>query len=194
MPKVDCDSRLVTRLRRREAGAAEALVAQYGDRVYGLALRITGNTADAEEIAQDALWAASRKIDTFREDAAFGSWVYRITANAAYQKLRKRRTTRNELSWDALDDDGKDYHREPPQDWSSRAQDPAVQAELRTALESAIEALPAPLHAAFVLRDLEAFTYLEIAATLDTHPATIKSRVHRARLFLRRRLDQYMSA
>ena len=194
MPKVDCETGLVTRLRRREAGAAEALVVEYGDRVYGLALRISGNRADAEEIAQDALWAASRKIDTFREDAAFGSWLYRITANTAYQKLRKRRTTRTELSWDALDDDGRDFQRQPTQDWSGRAKDPAIQSELRTVLESAIEALPATLHAAFLLRDVEDFSYLEIAATLDVNPGTIKSRVHRARLFLRRRLDQYMSA
>lgn len=194
MPKADSDAGLVMRLRRREAGAAEALVAEYGDRVYGLARRISGNTADAEEIAQDALWAASRKIDTFREDAAFASWLYRITANAAYQKLRKRRTTRHELSWDALDGAAKDSRREPAQDWSGRAKDPAIQSELRTVLESAIAALPARLHTAFVLRDVEDFPYLEIAAALGANPATIKSRIHRARLFLRRRLDQYMNA
>ena len=73
-----------------EAAATEALVATYGDRVYRLAIRITGNSSDAEEVVQDALWAASRKIDTFRGTAAFGSWVYRITANAAYQKRRGR--------------------------------------------------------------------------------------------------------
>jgi RNA polymerase sigma-70 factor (ECF subfamily) len=58
-------------------------VAAYGSRVYRVALRITGNASDAEEVVQDALWVASRKIDTFREAAVFGSWVYRITANAA---------------------------------------------------------------------------------------------------------------
>src|SRR5882724_1028393 len=85
---IDRDAALVDQLRRADAGAAEALVATYGDRVYRLALRITGNASDAEEVVQDALWTASRKIDTFRGTAAFGSWVYRITANAAYQKLR----------------------------------------------------------------------------------------------------------
>src|SRR6266550_1780973 len=61
-----------------------------------------GIDPDAEEVVQDALWAASRKIDTFQGTAAFGSWVYRITANAAYQKLRGRRSTRNEVSWQDL--------------------------------------------------------------------------------------------
>jgi RNA polymerase sigma factor (sigma-70 family) len=89
---VDPDALLVERLRRQEAGAAEALVAAYGKRVYRLAIRITGDSSDAEEVVQDALWAVMRKIDTFRGAAAFSSWLYRITANAAYQKLRGRRT------------------------------------------------------------------------------------------------------
>ena len=83
------EGELVERLRRRERDAAEALVTEYGDRVYRLALRITGNPSDAEEVVQDAFWTVTRKIDTFRGDAAFGSWLYRITANAAYQKLRR---------------------------------------------------------------------------------------------------------
>ena len=91
---MDRDAALVAQLRRGDAGAAAALVGAYGDRVYRLALRITGNASDAEEVVQDALWAVSRKIDTFRGAAAFGSWVYRITANAAYQKLRGRRSRR----------------------------------------------------------------------------------------------------
>src|SRR5258708_2102927 len=85
---LDRDAELVEGLRRRDTAAAEALVTTYGDRVYRLALRITGNGSDAEEVVQDSLWAAARKIDSFRGTAAFGSWVYRITANAAYQKRR----------------------------------------------------------------------------------------------------------
>ncbi|MGH7300769.1 MAG: RNA polymerase sigma factor, partial [Candidatus Rokuibacteriota bacterium] len=85
-PRKDRDALLVERLRRQEPGAAEDLIATYGDRVYRLAIRITSNEQDAEEVVQDALWTAARKIDTFKGEAAFGSWVYRITANAAYQK------------------------------------------------------------------------------------------------------------
>ena len=95
---IDPDAALVAQLRRAEAGAAEALVSAYGDRVYRLAIRITGNASDAEEVVQDALWTASRKIDTFRGAAAFGSWVYRITANAAYQKEIGRASCRERVS------------------------------------------------------------------------------------------------
>src|SRR5580765_8891029 len=99
---IDPDAALVVQLRRDEAGAPEALIGAYGDRVYRLAMRITGNASDAEEVVQDALWTASRRIDTFRGAAAFGSWLYRITVNTANQKLRGRRSKRNEVSWEDL--------------------------------------------------------------------------------------------
>jgi len=99
---VDRDADLAERLCRHEPGATEALVAVYGDRVYRLAIGITGNHSDAEEVVQDALWTVVRRIETFRGDAAFGSWVYRISVNAAYRKRRARRVERNEMSWDDL--------------------------------------------------------------------------------------------
>jgi len=133
---IDPDAALVAQIRRGEAGAVEGLVGAYGDRVYRLAIRITGNASDAEEVVQDTLLAASRKIDTFRGTAAFGSWVYRITANAAYQKLRGKRSTRNEMSWQDLAPsfDDKGQHMEVPVDWSKRPKDPAVEGELKSVL------------------------------------------------------------
>jgi len=89
--RTDVDADLVEALRREEPEAAEQLVERFGDRVYRLAQRITGVKEDAEEAAQDALWTAARKIGTFKGESAFGSWLYRIAANAAYQKLRSRR-------------------------------------------------------------------------------------------------------
>jgi len=86
--RVDRDQQVVEALRLREPTAAERLVATYGDRAYRLAIGITGNRPDAEEAVQDAFWNVVRKIDTFRGDSSLGSWIYRITANAAYQKLR----------------------------------------------------------------------------------------------------------
>src|SRR5574341_295443 len=100
--RVDRDAALLEGLRRGDAAAPELLLDTYGDRVYRLALRITGNEQDAEEVAQDALWTVARKIGTFKGDSAFGSWVYRITANTAYQKLRGRRVRRSEVLWDDL--------------------------------------------------------------------------------------------
>ena len=192
--KIDPDAALVEQLRREDAGAVEALVAAYWDRVYRLAIRITGNASDAEEVVQDTLLAASRKIGTFRGTAAFGSWVYRITANTAYQKLQGRRSKRNEVSWEDLapsfDDNGQ--YMEVTVDWSRRLTDPAIEGELRSVLGAAIDELPADYRTAFLLRDVEGLPYPEIAETLQIKLGTVKSRVHRTRLFLRRGLASYM--
>src|SRR6266581_6586438 len=144
-PRVDRDAALVEALRRGDEAASELLLETYGDRVYRLAIRITGNEQDAEEVAQDALWTAARKIETFKGESAFGSWVYRITANTAYQKLRGRRSRRNEVSWDdlapAFDEQGQ--HAEVAVDWSRRLKDPAIETELKSLLSAAIDELPA---------------------------------------------------
>lgn len=193
--RVDRDAALVEALRREEDGAAEELVTTYGDRVYRLAIRITGNEQDAEEVVQDALWTAARKIHTFKGESAFGSWLYRITANAAYQKLRSRQGRRLEVSWDSLmpsfDDAGK--HVEPVVDWSTRIEEPALQMELRTVLTAAVEDLPPDYRTAFVLHDVEGLSNPEIAETLNISVPAVKSRVHRSRLFLRQRLSGYLA-
>ena len=191
---VDPDAELVQRLRRREAGSVDALVATYGDRVYRLAVRITGNASDAEEVAQDALWTVTSKIDTFRGTAAFGSWLYRITANAACQKLRGRQATRNALSWDDLAPsfDSNGHHVEPVLDWSASVTNPAIQAELRSALSAAIDELPVEWRVVLLLRDVDGLPNAKIAEALQLKVPAVKSRVHRARLFLRQRLTDYM--
>src|SRR5205823_7780993 len=97
----DRDLDLLGALRRRDPTAAERLVTTYGERAYRLAASITANAQDAEEVVQDVFWTVVRKIDTFRGESAFGSWFYRIVANAAYQKLRGR-SRRRELSWEEV--------------------------------------------------------------------------------------------
>ena len=193
---IDRDAALVGQLRGGDAGAAEALVDAYGDRVYRLAIGITGNASDAEEVVQDTLWTVSRKIDTFRGAAAFGSWLYRITANTAYQKVRGRRSRRNEASWGdrAPSFDEKGQHAEVSVDWSRRLKDPAIEAELRSVLCATVDELPVDHRTAFLLHDVEGLSNPEIAETLHVRLGAIKSRVHRARIFLRRRLTDYMGA
>jgi RNA polymerase sigma-70 factor (ECF subfamily) len=190
----DPDARLVEKLREEDPEAPEQLVATFGDRVYRLAIRITGNEQDAEEVVQDALWTAARKIGTFKGESAFGSWLYRITANTAYQKLRGRQAKKQEVPWEDLfptfDEMGQ--HVDPVSDWSPKVDEPALQNELREVLASAINDLPDDYRTAFLMHDVEGLSNPEIAESLGISLPAVKSRVHRSRLFLRERLSRYM--
>jgi len=173
--KSDGDAALVEALRREDPEAPEQLVETYGDRVYRLALRITGSNEDAESV--------------------FGSWLYRIAANAAYQKLRARRPSKtHEIAIDevlpAFDDDGR--HFEPMADWSDRVDEQALQGELRRVLGSAIDGLPPDYRTALVLHDVEGLSNPDIAEALGISLPAVKSRVHRSRLFVRKQLADYM--
>jgi RNA polymerase sigma-70 factor, ECF subfamily len=191
---LDRDRDLLTALLEREPTAAEALIDAYGDRAYRLALRITGNVQDAEEVVQDALCAVIWKIGDFRGESAFGSWIFRIVANAAYNKLRGRHNRRREVSLDevlpAFAEGGRQFM--PMADWSTLVDDPAVQSQLRLALTAAIEDLPALYRVALVLHDVEDLSHTEIAEQLCLTLPAVKTRVHRARLFLRNRLGEAM--
>jgi RNA polymerase sigma-70 factor, ECF subfamily len=194
-PRADRDLDLLEALRLHEPTAAERLVTTYGERAYRLAASITGNGQDAEGVVQDAFWTVVRKIETFRGESAFGSWLYRIVANAAYQKIRGRQSRGRDLSLDevlpAFDAQGR--HVGPMADWSARVDDHSVQTELRMALTSAIDELPPVARTALVLRDVEGLSHLEIAEALGLSVPIVKSRVHRARLFLRKQLDGAMT-
>jgi RNA polymerase sigma-70 factor (ECF subfamily) len=194
--RVDADAELVEALRRQEADATERLVERFGDRVYRLTMRITGSREDAEEAAQDALWTAARRIDSFKGESAFGSWLYRIAANSAYQKLRTRKQRSREIAMDevlpSLDGDGR--HFEPMDDWTNRVDERALQGELRHVLEEAIDALPADYRTALVLHDVEGLSNPDIAESLGISLPAVKSRVHRSRLFVRKRLSEYLGA
>jgi len=192
--RVDVDADLVAALRSEAPDAAERLVERFGDRVYRLAMRITSSREDAEEAAQDALWTAARKIAMFKGESAFGSWIYRITANAAYQKLRTRRQKSAEIAIDdvmpSLDDDGR--HFEPIDDWSNRVDEQALQGELRRVLQEAIDGLPDEYRTALVMHDVEGLSNPDIAETLGISLPAVKSRVHRSRLFVRKKLADYL--
>jgi RNA polymerase sigma-70 factor (ECF subfamily) len=136
-----------------------------------------------------------RKIDTFRGDAALGSWIYRITANASYQRRRSTRRRCDEISLDDIlptfHEDGR-YAR-PIVDWSAELDDPAVRIELRRVLTSALEELPDHYRAVIILHDVDGLPMAEVAACLDITVPTAKARAHRARLLLRQRLGEFLS-
>ncbi len=190
----DPDAELVAALRREDGAAMERLVERFADRVYRLAFRITGSKEDAEEVTQDALWTAGRKIGGFKGDSAFGSWLYRITANTAYMKLRSRRAKAREIAMEdvlpKLDEGG--VHFEPMDDWSERVDDHALTGELREILERTIGELPDDYRTAMVLHDVEGLSNPDIAETLGISLPAVKSRVHRSRLYVRKRLAEYL--
>ena len=192
--QVDVDADLVEALRRDDLDAAETLVERFGDRVYRLARRITGSNEDAEEVAQDALWTAVRKIGTFKGDSVFGSWLYRIAANAAYHRLRARHGNDREV---ALDDvlpafDGESRHFEPTADWSARVAERALTADLLQVLERVIDGLPPDHRTALLMHDVEGLSNSDIAETLGISLTAAKSRVHRSRLWVRKQLAEYL--
>ncbi len=188
------ERRLLDGLRRGEPAAENELVERYAARAYRLAIAITRNAADAEEVVQDALWSAIRKIDTFRGDAALGSWLYRIVTNAACQKVRRTAHRRAEIS---LDDVLPRFHEDGApaaivDDWSGRLDDPAIRSHVRATLSAAIDDLSPDYRALVIWRDVDGLTIAEAATSMGISLANAKTRLHRARLFLRKRLAVVM--
>ncbi len=164
----------------------EQVVAEYADRLYSIALRITASPPDAEDVVQEAFVSAYRHLGQYRGEAEPRTWLYRITVNAALRRLRDRPPHEylDELPETA----------EPPQDWVGRTRDPAVAAELRDQLETALHDLGPDLRAAVILRDVEGLSAREAAQVLEISEAALKSRLHRARVLLRQALADYLSS
>jgi len=191
----DHEEPLVGALRRREPTAADELVATFQGRAYRLAISITRSAPDAEEVVQDAFWSVIRNIDTFRGDSSFGSWLYRIVSNAAFRKLRRRRSHRLEITMDEVlpvfSEDGR--HAETVVDWSAAVHDPARDTEVRLAITAAIAELPDHYRVALLLRDVEGCSLKQIAEVLGISLENAKTRVHRARLFVRKLLTESLT-
>ena len=191
----DHEEPLVRALRQREPTAADELVATYHGLAYRLAISITRSAPDAEEVVQDAFWSVIRNIDTFRGDSKFGSWLYRIVSNAAFQKLRRRRSHRLEITMDdvlpVFGEDGR--HAETVVDWSAAVHDPARDTEVRLAITAAIAELPDHYRVALLLRHVEGCSLIQIAEALGISVGNAKTRVHRARLFVRKLLTESLT-
>ena len=171
---------MVAAARDGDRAAFEELVRQTTAETYTLALRLLGNEEDARDVVQETYLRAYRSIGRFRGDAAFTTWLYRITANCAATSLGKRARART----DTLDDDAPLVDDDPRHDPEVRAQGGALRAQLTEALAE----LPPRLRAVVVLRDVYDLPHEAIAAELGISESAAKVRLHRARRRLRERL------
>jgi len=156
---------------------------------------MTRSEADAAEIAQETFLSAFQHLNEFRGEAAFGSWVHRIAANHALMRLRHRNvveTAEEELTGPEFNERGS-WIEYPSNDWSRRADEKALDAELGSAIRLATDRLPDPYREVFVLKDIEGLSYEQISEITGDSIAAIKSRLHRARLELRNAIDEFYS-
>jgi RNA polymerase sigma-70 factor (ECF subfamily) len=187
------DEFLLTQLRAGDPQAVEDLAVAYGSRIYQLAFRHLKNKEDAEEVAQDVLYTIYRKVDAFRGDAAFSSWIYRITFNAAMSRLRSGRSERPQADEVELrlDEDRASPGRFDIPDWSDLADERIFRLQLRQKIARAILSLPAIYRAPVVLRDIQGMSTEEASAVLQVKDQTLKSRLHRGRIILRKQLAEF---
>ena len=176
---MDTDAYLVRRAQKGDADAFEALVQAHINAIYALALRMTGSSEDAKDMAQEALLRIYRSLSSFRVEANFSTWAYRIAANVCIDELRRKKR-REQVSMEALQEGGTELksHEATPEA-------EAVRMEEREELQRAILCLPEEQRAAVVLRDVQGLSYEQVAQCLDVNLNTIKSRISRGRRNLR---------
>lgn len=182
------DLQLVRMSREGRKDAFGELVTRYQDRVYNLALRLTGHPDDAAEAAQEAFLKAWRALHAFRGESAFYTWLFRIAVNEARTRQRSRLARPAPLSLDAAARTADGDRASPVADLASKAPDPAdeaARAEDRRRVEDGLRRLEADQREIIVLRDIEGRDYDEIADVLGCPRGTVKSRLHRARSALR---------
>lgn len=176
-------------VKHNDAASFSELVTRYSEKVHNLAMRITRNTEDTEEIMQDVFIIVYTKVHKFQGKSAFSSWLYRVTTNTAFMKLRKRRMN-NTVS---LDDPGLIEKN----NWiSTRSEFTDVnyitsKHEMRARLEAALAKLPEEYRMIFLLRDVDGLSNQEVGEIMKITIPAVKSRLHRSRLMLRRRLKTF---
>ncbi len=186
------DGDLVAAVVRRDPAAFETLMRRYNGRLFRVARSILRDDRDAEDAVQDAYLDAFRHMSTFRGDAALGTWLTRIVANQSLMRLRRRTRERRVLPFRAagasLAHDSGQEADAVPDTRAETASDAVLRAELRTLIERRIDELPIAFRTVFVMREVEEMTVQETADTLALPPATVRTRLFRARGLLREAL------
>ena len=183
------DLSLVRRVQRGDKGAFDALVLKYQHKVVKLVMRYVRNPAEAEDIAQDAFIKAYRALPQFRGDSAFYTWLYRIAINTAKNAVVSRDRSPIDFDLDLQNpDESYDMHGRLKDSETPEAL--TLTEEIRSTVNSAIDALPEDLRTAIVLRELEGLSYEEIADAMGCPVGTVRSRIFRAREAIDRRLRE----
>lgn len=183
-PKAVPEAQLVARAQRGDEQAFEALFEAHKRRVYTLCLRMTGNTAEAEDLTQEAFLQLFRKISTFRGESAFSTWLHRLAVNVVLMHLRKKGL--QQVSLDETDDSQGEPTRK---DYGQPDARLAMSVD-RIGLNRAIEQLPPGYRAVFILHDVEGYEHNEIAEMMNCSVGNSKSQLHKARMKLREWLLQ----
>lgn len=184
------DLLLIERVKRGDHQAFDVLFERYFSSVSRQALRLTGNHEEAEEVVQEVFLTVYEKARTFRGTAAFSTWLYRVTANAALGKLRRRKKSEELPLDDYLPSFREDGHHlvRPVVDWSNELEERLASQEQYRLIQQALDQLTPVDKAVVVLSDLEGLSDREIASALSLSVSAVKARLHRSRLFLRGKL------
>jgi RNA polymerase sigma-70 factor (ECF subfamily) len=188
--RVDDEAALVVAARGGDTGCFETLMRRYDRRIHRLAKSIAKNEGDAEEVTQAAFLRAFEHIEDFKGESRFYTWLVRITINEALMKLRKRRPGQVSLDDPIATKDG--YVPWEIKDWGPTPEESYSQTELAEILSGAISGLPPRLRVVLQLRDVESFSTQETASLLRISVPAVKTRLLRARLALREKLNRYM--
>jgi RNA polymerase sigma-70 factor, ECF subfamily len=187
---VSDELKLVRAAKAGDVGAYEQLVHRYDRNVFRIAQHITQNREDAEDVVQDAFLKAYENLKNFQEQSKFYTWLVRIAVNEALMRLRRRRPERMVSLDEEVKTDEDSMPREVA-DWSPNPEQLYSQSELRDILSKTIQGLPSSFRTVFVLRDVEGLSTEETAEALDLSIPAVKSRLLRARLQLRERLNKF---
>ena len=181
---------LVEALHRGDRYACDDLVQRFTPRIYTVALRVTGQPDEAEEVLQETFINACRGVENFQGRSSLSTWLYRIATNNGLMRLRRRQVPSASLEAFSLDPEA-EFRPRQLEDWEWNPETVTLTDELRQVMDEAVASLPDSLRTAFILRDLEGLSTKEAAEVLGVSPGSLKVRLHRARLMLREYLANY---
>jgi RNA polymerase sigma-70 factor (ECF subfamily) len=183
------DHRLISEFKAGSMEAMEKIVARYEDRIFTFGLKMCGHLQDAEDIAQETFLNAFKYLKDFREETKLKNWLFKLAATACIRKRRKKKCEPDhEISLDSfIPQNGGAATYDIP-DWSDNPSDTVLRGELKKIIDAAIHSLSHKYRLVFNLRDMEGFSTQETADILGISTQSVKTRLHRARLFLREKI------